>query len=114
MVSIEQKKKEGCVKKHAADLAAAGVGGRQLGGVLGEDRVEHAKVDAHVAQALRTQRARIVVARVLPEAVAVHEVPAGQLLHRRLSQLTRMLTSQVRRVMQGEGLPDKMPKDSGA
>ena len=75
-------------RKTAADLAAAGIGDRQLGGVLGEDGVEHAKVDAHVAQALRAQRARVVVARVLREAVAVHEVPARQLLRSQPSPST--------------------------
>ncbi len=65
----------------SAHLAAAGVGWGQVADVLGQDGVEHAKVDAHVAHALGADGAGVVVARVLRETVRVHEVPARQLLH---------------------------------
>eukprot|EP00197_Chlamydomonas_leiostraca_P016109 CAMPEP_0202858920 /NCGR_PEP_ID=MMETSP1391-20130828/1254_1 /ASSEMBLY_ACC=CAM_ASM_000867 /TAXON_ID=1034604 /ORGANISM="Chlamydomonas leiostraca, Strain SAG 11-49" /LENGTH=508 /DNA_ID=CAMNT_0049537899 /DNA_START=249 /DNA_END=1777 /DNA_ORIENTATION=- len=45
-----------------------------------EKRVEHLEVHAHVAHRLGAQRARVVVARVLGEALAVQQVAARQLL----------------------------------
>ena len=84
--SIEQPNSRSCLLRPelvraCTHLAAAGIGGGQIADILGQDGVEHAEVDAHVAHALGADGAGVVVARVLPEAVRMHEVPARQLLH---------------------------------
>ena len=61
------------------DLFAGGIAGRQIVGARHEG-VNHAEVHAHVPHGLAAHGAGVVVARVLPKAVAVHEVATGQLL----------------------------------
>ena len=68
------------------DLLAGGIAGRQVVGARNEG-VNHAEVHAHVPHGLAAHGARVVVPRVLPKAVAVHEVATGQLLqHQSLIQ----------------------------
>ena len=62
------------------DLFASGIAGWQVIGARHEG-VNHAEVHAHVPRGLAAHGAGVVVARVLPKAVAVHEVATGQLLH---------------------------------
>ncbi len=60
-------------------LFAGGIAGRQVIRARHEG-VNHAEVHAHVPHGLAAHGAGVVVARVLPKAVAVHEVATGQLL----------------------------------
>ena len=62
------------------DLFAGGIAERQVIRARHEG-VNHAEVHAHVPHGLAAHGARVVVPRVLPKAVAVHEVATGQLLH---------------------------------
>ena len=62
------------------DLFAGGIAERQVIRARHEG-VNHAEVHAHVPHGLAAHGAGVVVARVLPKAVAVHEVATGQLLH---------------------------------
>ena len=60
-------------------LLAGGIAGRQVVRARHQG-VDHAEVHAHVPHGLAAHGAGVVVAGVLPEAVAVHEMPTGQLL----------------------------------
>ena len=63
----------------AAHLAARCILWRQVIDP-GSKGVYHAEVHTHISHALAADWAGVVVLGILPEAVAVHEVPAGQLL----------------------------------
>jgi hypothetical protein len=77
------------VNGQLVDLFAGGIAGRQIIRARHEG-VNHAEVHAHVPHGLAAHGAGVVVARVLPKAVAVHEVAAGQLLqHQPISQSVR-------------------------
>lgn len=72
-------------------LLAGGIAGRQIVRARHQG-VNHAEVHAHVPHGLAAHGAGVVVAGVLPEAVAVHEMPTRQLLQHstRLSCNTKM------------------------
>ena len=81
------------VDGQVGDLFAGGIAERQVIRARHEG-VNHAEVHAHVPHGLAAHGARVVVPRVLPKAVAVHEVATGQLLHHQSSQSVSLPVSQ--------------------